>query len=518
MDKTRMNYLLGRFVAAEQIPEDDIDSLTLEELSLIYAYCEGVDKSEKKDPKLANINYAIREQIIYWAAVEKIKNADEIFVVYTKMPLYPYLDPNGSAWIFSTEETGRHLVEDFKQKQYLGLVLRKIEKGEGEINMIEQFFNALFFIGADRVVLDNGSHPIPFTRTDIYEDPKQNPDRPGQNFNNRALQRSMIQFFQYMQLNVAQTKASQAEGLSEEQKQKFTQMLDNNKKVLGVLETRMLSGLVDAKFLVPSVNAVDGKNLKPGETAPEGAKVEHRIANLMDKDKQKWIPAFTDWPELAKLYRPDQWGAMVVPYETVVKLARDSGINQIVFNARGEMFRVNEKLIGNIENFRAKKAEFEQKRAEEKKDAEEAETASAGKKGKAKDTPKNAPEAEPVKSEQPKPEAAPKAAAAEASSDAKPVYGPLEGDTPEMMVMALKRTAKALKNVQRLWLAGRTEKGREGYLVVVESADYSRAAEELKKAAAGYLDGRDLEIENADEEFREVVADLKPVYKKGIFG
>ena len=516
MDKTRMNYLISIYVVAESIPEDEIDSLTLEELSLIYAYCEGVNKSEKKDERLANINYAIREQILYWAAVEKIKSAEEIFVAYTRMPLYPYMDPNGAVWIFSTEETGKHLIEDFEQKQHLQLVLRKVQKGENPVSQIEQFFHALFFIGADRVVIDNASHPIPFTRTDIYEDPKEDPSHPGANFNNRTLQRAMIQLFQYVQLHAAQTKASQAEGLSDEEKQKFTQMLENNKKVLNVLEARMLAGIVDGKYLIPSINAVDGKNLKPGETAPEGAKVEHRIANLMDKDKVKWIPAFTDWPEFVKLYRPDQWGAMAVPYETVVKLAHDSGTDKIVFNARGEMFRVNDKLMESIEKFRERKEEFEEKRAEEKA-AEEAQENESGKKSKAKKeaaAPKPQPEAAPKPAEP----AAEQSAPAAASAGSGVSYGALEGDTPDMMIMALKRTAKALKNVQRIWLAGRIENGKEGYLLVIESSDYSRAADELKKASAGYLDGRTLEIENADEEYREIVADFKPVYKKGIFG
>ncbi len=475
IDNQRLNILFQAFVASPNMPEEHMEQLSLEELSFIYAACEA----SKKNEKLKEINYPVRQQIIYWAAVDALKKAEKVYVAYTKQPMYPYVGPNGSAWLFSTEETGAKLAEDFKKHQHMELVLREIEN-----KMILPMMASFYYLGIGRVLIDNGTHPIMLNRTDIQEDPAEQEGNQIQNFQNGDLQRSMIQFFQFAQVNRSLAEYAASSEASEEEKKALGEALPKNQQVSRILETNMLAQLIEAKFLVPMVTLKDGKPVPPGQPA-QGEGVSRKIANLVDSNQVSWLPVFTDWPEFMKVYKPTEWGAMVMTYEALSKFSADSGIKKIVFNPRGCALRADEKLLDNIETFR-------QKLAEAKENAQK-----NGQEGA-----KN-----------------PEAAGAAAAKKMLPVtYGELD-ETPEMMITALKRTAKALHTVKYMWLAGRTQGNEKGYLLVAEiTSDEQNTLDELKRASAGYLDGKEMEIRKADTAALEIVNTIKPFYKRGFFG
>ena len=476
IDNQRLNLLFQAFVASQNMPEEHIETLSLEELSFIYAACEA----SKKNEKLKEINYPVRQQIIYWGAVDALKKAESIYIAYTKQPMYPYVGPNGCAWIFSTEETGTKLAEDFKKVQHLELVLRKIEN-----KMILPMFASLYYLGISRVLLDNGTHPMMLNRTDIQEDPA--PAENGntvQDFQNGHLQLAMIQFFQFMQVNGAIARYGASEEASEEEKKAIQEALPKNQQVARILETNMLAQLVEAKFLIPMVTLQDGKPVPPGQPV-QGEGVSRKIANLVDSNQVAWLPVFTDWPEFMKVYKPTEWGAMVMNYDGLSKMASESGIKKIVFNPRGCALRADEKLLENMEEFRKKLAEA--------KAASEKQGPGAG--------------------EDPQ-----KAAEAAKKASLPVTYGELE-ESPEMLEAALKRTAKALRTVKYMWLAERTQGQDKGYLLVAEiTSDEANTMDELKKASAGYLDGKVMEIRKSDTSAMEIVRNVKPFYKRGFFG
>lgn len=488
LENNRLNLLYQKFAVSEVMPDDQLSGLTLEELSFIYAMTENA----KKDERFSQIHFPIRQQIIYWAAVDAFKNAEALYIAYSKMPMYPYVDPMGSAWIFSDEELAKRLVDNLKTNQQLELIVRKIEN-----KMIMPMVAQMHYIGVDKFVIDNGAHPMLLKRTDILPEPEWNKEdgQQNQDFSNGPLQMTMIHFFQYLQLNGTMQKQLASPEVTDEEKKNLQQKLKQGQQVLKMMETRLLSLLVDAKFLVPSVTLKDGQPLAPGQSA-SGEGITRKLANVVDANNVAWLPAFTDWPEFIKTYRPNEWGAIVLPYEAVVKMAKDTGINKIVFNPRGCGFREDEQMIERVEEFRRKKAEFDARLAEEKakKDAEKEEV---------------------------KPEAAPKQETAPSEDNAvmtkEVVYGDLL-DAPEMLIGALKRTAKALKSIKKMWLAQRVEGENRGYLLVVEAmSETDKAMEELKKVAAGYLGDRIMEVRQADPAALQIVKDIKPFFKKGLF-
>ena len=77
-------------------------------------------------------------------------------------------------------------------------------------------------------------------------------------------------------------------------------------------------------------------------------------------------------------------------------------------------------------------------------------------------------------------------------------YGDLV-DEPDMLIGALKRTAKATRQVKRMWLAQRVQGSKEGYLLVAETTSSSDTVlEQLKLAAKDYLNGKEIECRRAD--------------------
>ena len=70
-----------------------------------------------------------------------------------------------------------------------------------------------------------------------------------------------------------------------------------------------------------------------------------------------------------------------------------------------------------------------------------------------------------------------------------------------------------------MWLAQRVQGSKEGYLLVAETTSSSDTVlEQLKLAAKDYLNGKEIECRSAAPAALAIVDNIKPFYKKGIFG
>ena len=177
---------------------------------------------------------------------------------------------------------------------------------------------------------------------------------------------------------------------------------------------------------------------------------------------------------------------------------------EIVINRNGTGLTVNEHVMGLIDKIRAKKEEVKAKAAEATENGEESTS-----------EPTPAPVANVPKTVRPT-ETKTESASNEAQGEV--TYGDLV-DEPDMLIGALKRTAKATRQVKRMWLAQRVQGSKEGYLLVAETTSSSDTVlEQLKLAAKDYLNGKEIECRRADPAALAIVDNIKPFYKKGIFG
>lgn len=469
IEQQRAVELIQKFVVSQEMPDDEISGLSIEEFSFVYFNTELA----KKDERYKNIHFPIRQQILYWAAVEALKKAEALYVAFTPKPLYPFLDARRNVWIFTTLENAQKAMNKMDEEQQIKLTVQKVET-----RMIQPMLAQLYFWGIEDVILDNLSHPMMLKRSDILPQTTPGEQQNRQEIYNGKLQAAMIQ---------------QAQFLARHENFDVVRNDQEKMKIYTILSNNVFFEMADAKFLVPAMFEKDGQTFKPGQQVPQGARPMFAFMGKKDSE-DKVMPIFTDFSEFIKSYNPQEMGAVVMTFEAAAKIAKSSSA-LILINRNGTGMTITPPLLEAIDRIRVQKAQKAAEAAGEEKAPEKA----------------KAPE---VKKEAPKPQAPQK--------QERPAAGVTYGDLieePSLLMAALKRTAKASKMVKRMWLAQRIEGDQYGYLMVVEGIGNSEdVIAQLKNTAKEYLDGKTLECRSADPTALSLVKDIKPFYKKGIFG
>ena len=478
IEKERGSELIRKFVVSQEMPDDEIATLSLDELTYIYFNTEVA----KKDERYKAIHFPIKQQILYWGVVDAIKKAETLYVAFTEKPRYPYLDPGRNVWLFSTEENLTRALNKLSEDRGLHLIYQKLPN-----KVIIPFFAQLYYWGIEQVIIDNMNHPMIVKRSDVMPEMDQKKDeKKQQDLCNGKLQAALIQHAQFMAQNPDAS-------VFKEDKEKL--------KVYTILANNVFFEVCDAKFMAPTVMEKDGKTYRAGEEIPEGARPAIVFLGKKDSD-QKALPLFTDITEFMRVYKPHEMGISIVTYEAAEKMAKANNA-EIVINRNGTGLTVNEHVMGLIDKIRAKKEEVKEKAAEQAEEGNEA--------------PKSEPTVSIPKTVMPT-EAKPKTESAPEEPQGEVTYGDLV-EEPDMLMGALKRTAKATRQVKRMWLAQRMQGNKEGYLLVAETTSSSDTVlEQLKLAAKDYLDGKEIECRRADPTALAIVDNIKPFYKKGIFG
>ena len=478
IEKERGSELIRKFVVSQEMPDDEIASLSLDELTYIYFNTEIA----KKDERYKAIHFPIKQQILYWGVVDAIKKAETLYVAFTEKPRYPYLDPGRNVWLFSTEENLTRALNKLSEDRGLHLIYQKLPN-----KVIIPFFAQLYYWGIEQVIIDNMNHPMIVKRSDVMPEMDQKKDeKKQQDLCNGKLQAALIQHAQFMAQNPDAS-------VFKEDKEKL--------KVYTILANNVFFEVCDAKFMAPTVMEKDGKTYRAGEEIPEGARPAIVFLGKKDSD-QKALPLFTDITEFMRVYKPHEMGISIVTYEAAEKMAKANNA-EIVINRNGTGLTVNEHVMGLIDKIRAKKEEVKEKVAEQAEEGNEA--------------PKSEPTVSIPKTVMPT-EAKPKTESAPEEPQGEVTYGDLV-EEPDMLMGALKRTAKATRQVKRMWLAQRMQGNKEGYLLVAETTSSSDTVlEQLKLAAKDYLNGKEIECRRADPTALAIVDNIKPFYKKGIFG
>ena len=485
IEKERQSELIRKFVVSQEMPDDEIANLSLDELTYVYFNTEIA----KKDERYKAIHFPIKQQILYWGVVDAIKKAETLYVAFTERPKYPYLDPGRNVWLFSTEENLTRALKKLEEDRGLHLIYQKLPT-----QVIVPFFAQLYYWGIEQVIIDNMNHPMIVKRSDVMPEIDQKKDeKKQQDLCNGKLQAALIQHAQFMAQNPDPS-------VFKEDKEKL--------KVYTILANNVFFEVCDAKFMAPTVMEKDGQTFKAGEEIPEGARPAIVFMGKKDSD-QKALPLFTDITEFMRVYKPHAMGISILTYEAAEKMAKANNA-EIVINRNGTGLTVNDHVMGLIEKIRVKKEEAKAKAAEAAENGEEPVREQAPTPTPVPNVPKT------VMPTEAKPKAESEAASSEPQGEV--TYGDLV-DEPDMLMGALKRTAKATRQVKRMWLAQRVQGSREGYLLVAETTSSSDTVlEQLKLAAKDYLDGKEIECRRADPAALKIVDNIKPFYKKGIFG
>ena len=136
-------------------------------------------------------------------------------------------------------------------------------------------------------------------------------------------------------------------------------------KTLNFLESRVIESLADARFLIPSKAMPDGKVVpamvrmsakKPEmpEGAEEPAKTEEAAAEA--PAEKNFLPVFTNGMEFVS--DKDQYKAVVVPLDDLIKMVRASKIDGLLINMKSKCaMPCGEERFAQVDRYREWKAE-----------------------------------------------------------------------------------------------------------------------------------------------------------------
>ncbi|MBR1670701.1 MAG: SseB family protein [Butyrivibrio sp.] len=295
---------LGQMIYDEDIPADSLKFLNSQELLFILTALEMFNK------KAPLPGFETNHRKIYNEVLGRIRDAKELYVLYDKTSGFPFID-HGFANVYFDEELAGKAVDLFT-RQFRKLEARKTVT-LSEDTTKTGFFDFLYYIGVENLIVDNGGYRARFKRSEITAAPGEwNNDKKPDMPINPKLNFAMIDFFEEMRWPVKYEKRDE---------------------VLKAKERRMLTLIGGSRFIVPIQH--DG----PAEVMEDGRiklTKDSRIKFLVMKtgDNKEFIPVFTDGFSLAGFGKGKEFGVGVFGFEDLVRFVQDK--DGVMINPSGQ--------------------------------------------------------------------------------------------------------------------------------------------------------------------------------------
>ena len=325
LSSERKNEIGAKYIIEGIASENDMETLNIQELIFL------IDAAKHFKEKEAFVMDDLEHKITFYyeAVLDKVKNAEELFLATNKATNYPHIDDNGNGWIFSKKKYADG-AKDYYMQQHIMLDIIKLDKDN-----LTAVFADLYRYGIENILIDNGQYFLHIKRGEILPSPNWSniPDIQIPIMNPK-LSFAMLQFFQNL----------------------YTQNTYPEKQQhLHVLEDKMLDEVLTAKYLMP----MKLQEKEPSEPDKDGMKTLKggsliQVPNLVNHtDNTEWLPAFTDWEEFQKMYSKEDWSGNIATYDDLLTFSNKA--EGIVINAGGVSLRINEKNKQMIEEYRKSK-------------------------------------------------------------------------------------------------------------------------------------------------------------------
>ena len=244
--------------------------------------------------------------------IKKMMNLEESFIIFGRMTRMPFIicdeeTFNDQVWIFSTKDAALSFCDKRQKENKDILMVVKMEKKQ---NLM--YFGNLFILGVNEVVLYDEDTATPVALTEIM--PK--PDFSSLPVTNPQMNLTGLYFMQEV----------------------YRAIPNNEKQSLKELEEEMEVNLVRSKFLVPLV--VDGEKILPDRT-------NVKIPCLLNKEKKKFIPIFTDFAEFQKFDQKKQLQMNVIEFKKIMPMLNND-IEGVIVNPMGMNIQLIKSIIPSI--------------------------------------------------------------------------------------------------------------------------------------------------------------------------
>lgn len=307
--------------------KEELSELTIQDLNFLISSAGYFGKKGILDEDLMDE----KKDFFYHYLIERLKSSDELYILSHAATNHPYLDAEGSAWLFSAKEYADKAIAHYSE-QKLPLKSTPLDK-----SIILTAFADFHRLGIQAVLIDNGSYTCKVPCSEILPPPDFSKlPKISVPVTNPKLWQAQLQFFQ---INAQADDGPQFRLLRRR------------------LENAMLSEILDARFIIPA--KIEGaENVKPDAegklTLPEGSRV--LFASLENKSKETYVPAFTDWMEFQKMYKKDEWHGQILSYDDLCTIAKDGGI---VINPKGLPLSLDAQNRAAVEKYREYRTKLE---------------------------------------------------------------------------------------------------------------------------------------------------------------
>lgn len=252
---------------------------------------------------------ASKDKKVYSDILENIRTQEKLWIAYspaTKNYYVDYVDGRPTAFVFSEKEY-YDAFQDYLIQQYV-----KITAVENPSEMRSAMFGDFYRSGFETVIVDNGQTFLIAEISDIAEKPDFS-DMPEEKrpVMNPSLVCTADRFFQSYAA----------------------------KRATGDMEYNMLVEMYSGKYLLPIL--VKNENGVIHEVGTDGKPVAVIPKIKSTDDGKSIIPVFTDWNELKKFDRENQFKASTVNFDDIKKFCADGNI--VVINPFGFNMLIDKK-------------------------------------------------------------------------------------------------------------------------------------------------------------------------------
>lgn len=268
--------------------------------------------------------YEDKTQLLYNTVLEKLKAAPSLFILLDEGSSLP-LVIGDTADVYSTKELALRALHFYEEQYHRHLVLREIPREKTGLPGRLSLFAWLYYLGMEKLLIDNGSYQLFVNRSDILESPEEETGQPLEvPVINPGLRYAAAEYLQEIRWHVSYSeREANVEGKKEQLKKE----------------------LLQAKLLVP-VKFEQTQGLEKGQNTIREENQDNLYFPRIENNEHKlFLPVFTDWLEFQKAYKREEWGCIIFSLpESLRAAAGDS----IVINPLTENLIIDRGLVKEI--------------------------------------------------------------------------------------------------------------------------------------------------------------------------
>ncbi len=310
---------IGELIYEPDIPLDAITSLGGQELLFLLTALEAFNKKAELPGFEANCRK------VYNELLGRIRDAKAIYVLYDKDTGFPFVE-NGYAFIYFEKELSEKMADVYAgQYRKLSAVERMVVDEENPANI--GFFEYLYYLGIENMVIDNGAYRARFKRSEIVAAPGEwNRDDRDKTPKNPALNFAMIDFVQEI---------------------KWPVNYEKKKDVMKAKEMRMLSLIRNSSFIVPMQHEGPAQVMEDGRIKID-KDTKTTFLVMKAPDGKEFIPVCTDGFEFARINRERKWNAGIFSFRDLIRVVNEK--DGIRINPAGQSVLMGKQQMMAIES------------------------------------------------------------------------------------------------------------------------------------------------------------------------